>query len=284
MKVLITGGNGFIGRHLVNRLKARGEDVEVFDLPDDIRDFALLKKRIKGKDLVWHFAAIADLNWARKHDKETFDINVTGTINVAKACAEEKVKLNYISTCCVYGNQKKHPSDEKTPPNPSEIYAYSKLMGEYVLLSYVGLFNLKYNIARISTIYGSGMRPALGVHIFFSQAFKGKPITVHGNGRQTRTFTYIEDIVSGLEKLTYFKGEGEIFNLSAKEEISANDMARKIKRLTKSKSKIIHILQRPGQTFKEQIDSNKAKRLLNWQAKTTFEKGLQKTYSWIKPT
>lgn len=281
MHILVIGGNGFLGKHLATRLRAKGEDVEVFDLPSDIRNFAELKKAVRGKDLVWHFAAIADVNFARLHDKETFDTNVNGTINVAKACAEEKVKLNYISTCCVYGNQKVHPSNEQTSPNPAEIYAYTKLMGEYAVLSYASLLNLKYNIARIATIYGPGMREALGVKIFFNQALKGQPITVHGKGTQTRTLTYIDDLVDGLEKMTYFKGQGEVFNLSAVEEISAMDMAKKIKKLTKSKSKIIYIAQRPGQTFKEAIDSSKAKKLLKWEAKTSFDTGLKKTLAWI---
>ena len=282
MKILVTGGKGFLGQHLVNGLRNRGEEVEVFDLPDDIRDFKLLKKRIKGKNLVWHAAAVADLNFARRHDQETFDINVQGTINVAKACGENNVKLNYFSTCCVYGNQKIHPSNEESPTNPSEIYADTKLMGEYAIFGYSDLKRLKYNIVRLATIYGPGMREALGVHIFFNQALSNNPITLHGNGRQTRTLTYIEDLIDGLIKMTYFKGDGEIFNLSAAEEISAIEMARRIKKLTRSKSKIIHIPQRPGQTFKEQVSSKKAKKLLNWTAETSFDKGLIKTYEWFK--
>lgn len=282
MKVLITGGNGFIGGHLVKRLEANGEKIKVFDLPDDIRDLNLLKKKIKGMDLVWHVAAIADLNYARKYDKDAFDINVQGTINVAKACSELGVRMDYTSTCCVYGNQKHHPSHEESMNNPSEIYAYTKLMGEYALPSYADINNLKYNIARLATIYGPGMREALGVHIFFSQALKNKPITVHGTGKQTRTLTYIEDLIDGLEKMTYFKGDGQIFNISARESISANKMAKKIIKITKSKSKIVHIDQRPGQTFKEEISSKKAKKLLKWEAKTSFDQGLENTLDWFK--
>lgn len=282
MKILVTGGNGFLGKHLVKRLRNNGDIVEVFDLPDDIRNYSLLKKRTKGYDLVWHAAAIADLNYARGHDDDTFDINVQGTINVAKACSENGIKLNYFSTCCVYGNQKIYPTDELSPTYPSEIYADTKLMGEYAILSYKDISNLKFNIVRLATIYGPGMREALGVHIFFTQAMKNKPITVHGNGKQTRSITYVEDLIDGLEKITYFKGNGEIINIAAQERISAIDMAKRIKKITKSKSKIVHIPQRPGQTFIEEVSSKKAKKLIKWESKTSFDEGLEKTYEWFK--
>lgn len=283
MKVLITGGEGFIGSHLAEKLKRTGNQIELFDLASgkDLRDRNSVDASVEGKDYVFHLAAVADLNWARENPLETMDINIGGTINIANSCAKYKVPLYHASTCCVYGNQQRHPVNEATLPNPAEIYACSKLAGEEIIRGYGLMYGLKFNLMRFATIYGPGMRPALGVYVFFKQALSGSPITIHGNGKQTRTLTYIDDLISGIVALF----ESGLFigsvNLSTEEEISANQMAKMIKKLTNSKSKITHIDQRPGQTYRESVDSSKAKNLFGWEAKTTFREGLIKTFRWL---
>jgi nucleoside-diphosphate-sugar epimerase len=283
-KILVTGGTGFIGKHLFGRLKKEGHQVEIFDLKrgDDLRDPKQVDKAVKGRDVVFHLAAIADLNVSRKNPRENTDVNITGTVNVANACWRHRAVLNYASTCCVYGNQKKHPVDENTLPNPSEIYAHSKLAGEHIILGYAKTCGLEYNIIRFATIYGPGMRPALGVHVFFDQALDSKPITIHGNGKQTRTLTYIDDLIDGIMVLFHSGVKNEIINLSTEEEVSALQMAKLIKKMTNSKSPIVFISQRPGQTFREAVSAQKAKKLLGWRAKTSFKEGLEKTYRWFK--
>lgn len=286
MKLLCIGGKGFIGRALVERLQAEGHDVSTYDAIDgqDILDMESLEKAILKVEAVFHLAAVADLNWARVHSYKTMQINVKGTYNVAYLCSRNHKKLYYASTCCVYGNQPKHPVDETTLPNPAEIYACTKLAGEYVVKGYAKMYGLQYNNMRFATIYGPGMRPALGVHIFFRQAIKGLDITVHGDGEQTRTLTYIDDLIDGIVAL-FNKGIfGEDINLTAEAEISANEMAELIKGMTESESKIVHIEQRKGQTIKEQVSAEKAKKLLGWEAKTSFVEGLKKTYKWFEET
>ena len=283
-KILVTGGTGFIGEHLVESLKKGDHQVEVFDLKngDDLRDSKQVDKAIKGKNVVFHLAAVADLNVSRENPRENMDININGTINIADACWRHKVVLNYASTCCVYGNQKKHPADENTLPNPSEIYAHSKLAGEHVILGYAKTCGLEYNIVRFATIYGLGMRSALGVYVFFEQSLNNKSITVHGDGRQTRTLTYIDDLIDGMMALFHSGIKNEIINLTTEEEVSAIQMAKMIKKMTNSKSPIIFIPQRPGQTFREAVSAKKAKKLLGWQAETSFKQGLEKTYKWFQ--
>lgn len=283
-KILVTGGTGFIGKHLVNRLKKEGHQVEIFDLKngDDLRDPEQVDRAIRGKDVVFHLAAVADLNVSRENPHENMDINIDGTISVVDSCWRYKVVLNYASTCCVYGNQKKHPVDENTLPNPSEIYAHSKLAGEHVILGYAKTCGLEYNIMRFATIYGPGMRPALGVYVFFDQALNNKPITVHGNGRQTRTLTYIDDLIDGIMTLFHSKVKNEIINLTTEEEVSAIQMAKMIKKMTNSKSPIVFIPQRPGQTFREAVSAKKSKKLLGWEAKTSFKEGLTNTFKWFQ--
>jgi len=285
MKILVTGGSGFIGKRLMEKLKDLGHEVENFDFINgqDIRDYEQVERAVKGKDMVFHLAAVADLNFSREHPIENGEINVGGTTQIAVACARHNVFLSYVSTCCVYGNQEVHPSSEKSLPNPAEIYACSKLAGEYVVLGYHHLYNLKYNILRFATVYGPEMRPALAVWIFLDQAMRRVPFTVQGDGKQTRTLTYVDDLIDGCiasmdEKCT----NGEIINLSTEEEISVLDVINLAKELTGSKAEITFIEQRPGQVFKEGIDASKAKKLINWSAQHSFKEGMKLTYEWMK--
>jgi len=282
--ILVTGGGGFLGKILTKHLKQVGHKVESYDLikGQDLLDRKQLEKAVQGKDAVFHLAAVADLNISRKDPFKNMDINILGTINMAEACWKANATLYFASTCCVYGNQETHPSDEKSLPNPTEIYACSKLAGENVILGYAKTCGLEYNIMRLATFYGPEMRPALAVYVFFDQALHNKPTTIHGDGTQTRTLTYVDDIVDGILALFNSGIKNEIVNITTEEEVSVLDMVKMIKEMTKSKSKITFIPQRRGQILKEQILAKKAQRLFGWQAKTSFREGLEKTYEWIK--
>ncbi len=243
---------------------------------------------IKGVDIVYHLAAQADLTQMSKSVQAGRDgvmINVQGTHNVAYLCAEYKKWMIYASTVCVYGNVEEHPErEDRTLPNPSELYACSKYAGEWIVRGYGLNYGMKWTSLRFATIYGEGMRPALGMHIFFRQAMKGEPITVHGDGSQDRTLTYVEDLVDGIVAPLNApeNAYGQIFNLSTEYPVSALQMAEDIKRVTASDSPIQLIEQRANQTQHEDFDVSKARILLNWEAKTPWEEGLQKTYTWMK--
>lgn len=281
MKILVIG-KGFIGSALIKRLKSERHKVSTYDIVDgqDILDKTKLDKAVKNKDLVYHLAAVADLNWARVHPLETMRINVEGCWNVADACVKSGAKLFYASTCCVYGNQERHPVNEDTLPNPAEIYACSKLAGEYVILGFHKMYGLDYNFMRFATIYGPGMRAALGVHIFLGQALRGEDITVHGDGKQTRTLTYIDDLISGIVALQNSGRINDKWNLTAEPEISAINMAKEVIRLT-GRGKVVHVDQRPGQTFRESVSAMKMKEEVGWVAKVPLVHGLSKTYDWF---
>ena len=286
MKVLITGGEGFIGKHLAGRLSQLGDNVTPFDITDgqDICNLEQVREAIRGKDIVFHLAAIADLNWAYAHPAETMGINVGGTWNVAIACLEAKAKLYYASTCCVYGNQDHHPSTEESLPNPAEIYACTKLAGENVIRGLHHSFGLKYNFMRFATIYGEGMRPALAPHIFLGQALRKEPITVHGDGKQTRTLTYIRDLVDAIVALYQSGKINNTWNMTTSRMVSAIQTAQDIKEITGSISEIVNIPQRIGQTFHEEISANKMLEEVGWKAKVKWEDGLRHTYAWFKET
>jgi UDP-glucuronate decarboxylase len=287
MNILITGSSGFIASKLMNRLQQDGNNyVEGFDLSkgQNILNYTKVCDAVKNQDAVLHLAAVADLNWARAYPHKTEEINVDGTWNLAWACHEYGVKLFFASTCCVYGNQFVHPSTELTSPNPSEIYAATKLAGESLIKGIHHTYGLDYNLMRFATIYGSGTRPALATHIFLGQALRGEPITVHGTGEQTRTLTYIDDLVDAIVALLKSGKINDTWNLTTEEEVSAIQMAREIVSITQSRSKITLVPDRIGQTFKESISARKMKEEVGWQAKMPFPEGIQKMYKWFVET
>ena len=290
MKILITGDKGFIATKLKEALIVKGHDVFGYDIVDrlDLLDRDMLESSIEQADVVYHIAAEADLGKMTKLDGAYNGVmaNVQATHNVAYLCAKHNKWLIYASTVCVYGNQEVHPETEDTTlPNPSELYACSKYAAEWIVKGYSQNFGNPYTILRFATIYGEGMRPALGMHIFITQALKGHPITVHGNGLQDRTLTYIYDLVEGIiAPLEHHESaQNQIFNLSSPEPISALKVALDVKKaIPESTSEIVHIEQRDNQTFHEDFSVTKAETHLNWKARTPWEEGLKKTIAWLQ--
>ena len=287
MTILLTGSEGFIGSRVKQTLLYNGHHVLPFDLVlgNNLLNFNELEEAVKKSDAVMHIAAQANLYQMENFEggKEGTDFNVLGTHNIAFLCAKYKKKLIYASTVCVYGNLK-NKAKEDGPVNPSDLYAYSKYAGEVIIKGYAANFGLQYIILRFATTYGPGMRKALGTHIFFDQAIKGKDITVHGDGKQTRTLTHVDDVARGcLYALNNFdKAINNTFNITQSERISAIKMAKDIKKITKSKSKIVHVPQRQNQTFKENVCNNKARKVLKWKPIYNWKKGLLSMYEMFK--
>lgn len=282
--ILITGSKGFLGKRLCPILIKRGYQINHFDILDglDITKAEQVDEYVKNNDIVLHLAAVADLNYAREHPKETMDVNILGTINVLEACRKYSKKLIFISTCCVYGNPDTHPVDENTFPKPTEIYAHSKLAGEHLILGYSKHFNIDFNILRLATFYGSEMRPALAPYIFLKKVMLGEPIEIHGDGRQTRTFTYVDDVVEGIVAVLEAGVWNEIINITTEEETSVLDLAKMAMKIVGREVSLKFVEDRPGQIRKEEISAKKAKELLGWQAKTSMKEGLKLGYEWMK--
>lgn len=292
-KVLVTGGKGFIGSKVVEKLTQMGFEVSTYDIVDgqDLMQMDELEVAIRETDVVFHIAAEADLTRMMNTPAEGFVgvmKNVYATNNVAFLCSMYQKWLIYASTVCVYGNVEEHPEREDTTlPNPSELYACSKYAGEWIVKGYGHNYGMPWTIQRYATIYGEGMRPALGMHIFFRQAMTGRDITVHGDGKQDRTLTYIHDLVDGIVAPLQSEGNAKraksnIFNLTTNEPISAIKMAQDIKELVNNEVNIVHVEQRNNQTYHEDFDVTKAVELLGWEAKTSWEDGLRQTYEWMK--
>jgi len=280
MKVLVTGFKGFLGNAFSKLLLQHGHEVVGYDLPEDVRDRTKVSASVNGCDCVFHFAAVADLNYARLHPYETLDINIMGTASVAEACSKHGVPLNFVSTACVYGNNRSLPSSELSPTCPTEIYAYSKLAAEQVVKAYHDTNALNYNIIRPSTVYGPNMRKELVVYVFLKSALENKTLLIHGDGMQTRSFIYIDDLLDALLRCVD-KPLNQVLNLAGSEEISVFRLAIKCCRLTNNFPPIQHIEDRVGQIFRERLSVEKAKKLLGWTPKWNLNKGLEATYRWI---
>lgn len=293
-------GRGFIGTKTINLL-ADTHEVTVFDLPEyDIRKPEDAERIVQGQDAVVLMAAVANLNHFEADPRTGMAVNIGGLINVAQACTDHHVKLYYISTCCVYGNTKDLPSSEEARPEPSEIYAAAKLAGEWLIKGYHKSFDLEYVILRIATTYGPGMRSALAPAVFINQIARGEPITIHGDGQQTRTLTYIDDEVDGIVAVINSGASNETFNVSTEEERSVNDLADIIRQEMGVPEWPIHYVKnRKGQTFKEQIDAGKMREIrvwkgryapdpskvnarTGWVAKYSLRDGIRATLGWMQ--
>jgi nucleoside-diphosphate-sugar epimerase len=289
MKILVTGGKGAIGSKLMAKLQELGHEAISYDIADgqDLFDQAKLEEAIKSVDAVYHSAAEANLNYMRDFDgahRGTI-LNIGGTESVAHLCAKHNKWMLYVSTLCVYGDTLEHPErEDSTLPNPSEIYAASKYAGEWVVVGYGKSLDLPYTILRIATPYGPGTRMEMAVHVFFKQALKGEPITIHGDGAQERTMTFLADVIDGMVAPLAKKDAStkQIFNISTAERTSVRQMAEGVLAATGSKSQITFTPRRPHDTMKEDIDVSKAKNILGWEAKVSFNEGLTKTLPWIK--
>lgn len=279
MKILITGGDGYIGSKLVLALKEH--EVEVFDKPYDIRNDRQLEYAIKGKNVVYHLAALAELSYTDAHPQETYEVNIVGTNNIARICAERGVLLNFVSTCCIYGNPLEYPSVEDRLINPTDTYAMSKAAGEYIVKMWGLAKGLKYNILRFGTVYGPSlkkeMRGDMCIQKFIEAAVKKEPLTITGDGTQSRNFIHIDDLIRALVLIIENGIVGETINLAGNEKISINDIAEYVQIL--GATDIFYIPSRKDDFHNQDVLLDKAKRLLDWKPEIKFQDGLKSMYA-----
>lgn len=279
MKILITGSSGFLGSALSKQLSKLGHNVIPYDISDgkDICDANQFYNTLKesGATTVIHLAAIADLYLFHNKPELSNKINIEGTSNILKTCQELNVRLLFASTCCSYGNCKEHPSTEESPLAPTEDYANSKMISEQEITS-VGLPHCS---MRLATFYGPGMRKALAVGLFMDLMHNNKKVYIDGDGEQTRTWTYIDDIVNGIVTIALTPPQYKVVNITSEEEVSVNDIVTGLETLMNKKAYTESRKDRSYQIMREQI-SNKRLRSLGWDQSYNFEEGLKNTYEW----
>ena len=292
MNILITGGAGFIGSHLVERLVKENNKIIVIDnlstgrleniknvlhkinfIKKDISKIKNIRKHFKGIDKVFHLAALADIVPSIKNPHEYYNSNVTGTLNVLKCSEEFRVKkFLYAASSSCYGIPKKYPTDEQQPCEPQYPYALTKMMGEQLVLHWSKVYKLKSISLRLFNVYGTKSRTS-GTYgamfgVFLAQKLFNTPLTIVGNGKQTRDFTYVSDVVDAFISASNSNVVNQIFNVGSGKTISVNKIAELLD------SNKIYIPKRPGEPNSTFADITKIKKILRWKPKISIEKGV----------
>lgn len=301
MKILVTGGAGFIGSHLVKRLLQEGQQVTVLDnfSSGDKKNLAGLsvaiinhdvidKITLSGFDEIYHLASLASPIFYQRNPVETALSNSVGTFNLLTQAQLHKSKILYTSTSEIYGDPLVHPQTENywgnvNPNGPRSCYDESKRFGETLLTDFQREYGVDTKIARIFNTYGPGMSGGDGRVIpnFINQALRGEPLTIYGKGRQTRSFCFVSDTVEGLTRLMTAKTHAPV-NLGNPHEITIQELAEQIIRLTKSRSKIIYKKLPADDPRRRCPNINRAKKILKWQPTVDLETGLKETIKYFK--
>ncbi len=295
MKVLVTGGSGFIGSHVVERFQGRAEIVVLDDLRSghaenlaglecefvrgSILDRELVERTMAGVDYVFHLAALVSVPESMEKPRETVEINVNGLLNVLEAARGAGVKkLCFASSAAVYGENPVQPKVETMVPDPRSQYAITKLDGEY----YCGLYAregwLSTACLRFFNVFGPRQDPATAyaaaVPIFLEKARNGEPITVYGDGGQTRDFIFVKDIVGALAFAAETEGVEGAFNAGYGGALTILELVEAIKRLTRSRSEVVHAEVRAGDIRHSTSDPGKLM-AAGWRPEFSVERGLE---------
>jgi len=295
MKVLVTGGSGFIGSHVVDKLRDKGIEVRVYDgiMPafrkdiefyqGSILDITSLAFAMSGIDAVFHLAAVADVKDVYNEPHRSEAINVRGTINILEAARNAGVKrVVYGSTTWVYSEAEKNEVDERTPLHaPSHLYTATKLTGEYYCQSYSKLYGMEVTIMRYGIPYGPRARDGAVIPIFVRKAMNGESLTIAGDGSQFRKFIYVEDLAEG--NVLGLKGiaKNKIYNLDGREKVTIKQIAETIKKIL-GDVKIEYTPARPGDFSGKEVSSVLAEKELGWLPKVNFEEGVRRYIEWYK--
>jgi len=295
MKALITGGAGFIGSHLSDKLIELGHEVVIIDnlangrmanikhLLDnknfkfhefDIINLEDIKPIFKDVDWVFHLAGIGDIVPSIENPKDYYDCNVTGTFNVlesSRAAAVKKIVYAASSTC--YGIPDSYPTEEIAEIRPQFPYALTKNMGEELVMHWSQTYDIPAISLRLFNVYGPRSRTS-GAYgavfgVFLAQKLANKPFTIVGDGEQTRDFTFVSDIAAAFVAAAAANVSGEIINIGSDNTYSVNRLVELL-----DGREVVHIPKRPGEPDCTWADISKAKRLLNWEPKVSLEKGV----------
>lgn len=299
-KIVVTGGSGFIGSHVVDTLLEAGHEITVLDYHArphrsdvayedcDLLDFASVLEATKGAEHIFHIAAVSNVNYAHKYPVYCTDLNVKGTVNILEAARVHKsARVYFASTVWVYnGSKEKEPVTEDSPfylPSAGHIYTSTKIAAEMLFHNYWQLYQVPFTILRYGIPYGPRMREELLIPIFLKKAFQGTPLTISGEGSQYRNFIYVTDLAKAHLLAMGEQAKNEIYNLEGPEKISVRRVAESIQNiLGRDKVKIEFVPARPGDFGGKEISAEKAARELDWRATTAFEAGLKATTDYFK--
>jgi UDP-glucose 4-epimerase len=288
-RVLVTGGSGFIGSHVVDALRRDGHEAVIYDLRPspwhtdvdtvlgDLADTDRLAAALKGCNAVAHLAAAADVDAVTKDPLAAEHTNSSGTASVLEAARRAGVRrILYASTVWVYSDCEGERVDEDTPLRPpSHLYTATKLAGELYCRSYAELYGLDYTILRFGIPYGPRARPAAVVPAMVARALAGEPLTIAGDGEQTRRFVYVEDLADGVVRALRPEAANQVYNLVSTEDVSIKRVAQTVQGVI-GDVRIEHGPGRNGDFGGVEIDGARAAEELGWSASTPFEEGVRR--------
>lgn len=309
-KILLTGVAGFIGSNLLNKLLSGenfivgidnfdnfySEDIKRRNIQDnlnninfnflkgDITDEKFLKSLDNDFDIIIHLAAKAGVRPSIDNPVGYQNTNVNGTLSLLEFARKTKVKkFVFASSSSVYGVNQNLPWCEDENLLPISPYASTKLSCENIGHVYSSLFDMQFIALRFFTVYGPGQRPDLAIHKFFKLILENQAISVYGDGKTFRDYTYVDDICDGIiSSLDYNELKFDIFNLGNNEKISLVDLINKISNITNKEVKINFLAEQQGDVPYTFADISKAKYHLNYSPKTSIDEGLLNFYSWIR--
>lgn len=295
-RVIVTGGAGFIGSHLVDRLLAENCSIIVLDNfsngslknleaaqrnsllkieEADITDQKAIEPFFRGIDVVYHLAGLADIVPSIERPLEYFRTNVDGTLHVMECARQHRVKrIVYAASSSCYGFPNQTPTLEEAAINPQYPYALTKFLGEQTVLHWGRIYKMNTNSLRLFNVYGPRARTG-GTYgavfkIFLPQKIHGRPFTVVGDGQQTRDFTYVSDVVEAIWRVSESPLRNEIMNVGSGRTVSVNTLVQLL-----GGGEVVHLPKRPGEPDCTFADISKIKRLLGWRPHVSIEEGVK---------
>jgi UDP-glucose 4-epimerase len=306
MHTLVTGGAGFIGSHIVEQLLQRGDTVRVLDnfstgirknqeplqanieiLEGDLRDIGAVNEAVRGVELIFHLAAFISVSQSMVDPETCFAVNVGGTVALLEAARRSGVrKVVLSSSTAVYGDTNIFPTIEDTPLRPISPYAVSKQVNELYASLYTRVLGLPVIALRYYNVYGPRQRPdsdyAAAIPIFVRQLVSGEPICIFGDGKQSRDFIFVKDVVRANLLAAEANSAGESFNICTGRETNLLDLLEELSELSPRQPEVRFEPPRAGDIYRSVGSPEKAAGTIGFRAQTSLVKGLAQTLEWMK--